>query len=90
MGIEERIVGGLIRDEPKFRSIVSPSATASSWCGLSTECGRHEDAAEWGRRKGGRVSVVAPSGDRCEWVEPQFRLSEVSSFLAGEYGSGQW
>ena len=45
---------------------VSPSATACSWCGLSTECGR----------------------DRRGWVELEFRLSEVSSFLAGGYGSG--
>ena len=67
---------------------VSPSATACSWCGLTTECGRHEDAAEWRRRKGGRVGVVASGRDRRGWVELEFRLSEVSSFLAGGYGSG--
>ena len=67
---------------------VSPSATACSWCGLTTVCGRHGDAAEWRRRKGGRVGVVASGRDRRGWVELEFRLSEVSSFLAGGYGSG--
>jgi hypothetical protein len=62
------------------RYILSPSATPSSWCGLTTECGRHGDAAEWRRRKSGRVGR-----DGRGWVEPDIRLSEVSSFLAGGY-----
>ena len=78
-------MGGSGANEPLF---VSPSVTACSWCGLTTECGRHEDAAEWRRRKGGRVGVVTASRDRRGWVELEFRLSEVSSFLAGGYGSG--
>ena len=58
---------------PKYiQFLVSPSATACSWFGLTMECGRHEDAAEWRCRKGGRVGVVASGRDRRGWVATPF------------------